>query len=181
MAAPEPGRVAGTAIGRAGLSVLLVTLLLAVLAWNLPRDVAVRERLVPVARPLVSTLGLNQRWELFSPDPSTVSVEVLAEVVFADGAVHTYRFPDGEPFVGALREYRWRKFERRVRLDDRRALWRQTARWIADRFEDDAAEAGTTVAEVTLIRRSARTPRIGTDDPRIWTGERYYTYRPGVG
>jgi hypothetical protein len=176
------GWFAGTRAGRTILSIGLVVVLASVLVWNLPQDLAVRERLAPIVQPVVNPLGLNQRWELFSPDPSRTSVEVTAEVAYADGSVRTYRFPDGEPFFGALREYRWRKLERRVRLDSRRDLWGRTAAWIAGRYEDDAAERGTVVASVTLVRRTAATPPPGSDADREWQREEYFTLRiPGVG
>jgi hypothetical protein len=174
------GWFAGTRAGRAILSVGLVVVLLSVLVWNLPQDLAVRDRLVPIAQPVVNPLGLNQRWELFSPDPSRTSVEVTAEVVYADGSARTYRFPDGDPLLGALREYRWRKLERRVRLDSRRELWARTAGWIAGRYEEDAAERGTVVASVTLVRRTAVTPAPGSGAAREWQREEYFTLRvPG--
>ena len=171
------GWFAGTRTGRAILSAGLVVVLVSVLVWNLPQDLAVRERLVPVVQPVVNPLGLNQRWELFSPDPSRTSVEVTAEVVYADGSTRTYRFPDGEPFLGALREYRWRKLERRVRLDSRRDLWGRTAAWIAGQYEDDAAARGTVVASVTLVRRTAPTPAPGSGADREWQREEYFTLR----
>jgi hypothetical protein len=175
------GWFAGTRTGRAILSVGLVVVLVSVLVWNLPQDLAVRERLVPVVQPVVNPLGLNQRWELFSPDPSRTSVEVTAEVAYADGSTRTYRFPDGGPFLGALREYRWRKLERRVRLDSRRDLWGRTAAWIAGQYEDDAAAQGTVVASVTLVRRTAPTPAPGSGDDREWQREEYFTLRvPGA-
>jgi hypothetical protein len=174
------GWFAGTRTGRAILSVGLVVVLVSVLVWNLPQDLAVRERLVPVVQPVVNPLGLNQRWELFSPDPARTSVEVTAEVVYADGSTRTYRFPDGEPFLGALREYRWRKLERRLRLDSRRDLWGRTAAWIAAQYEDDAAAQGTAVASVTLVRRTAATPAPGSGADREWQREEYFTLRvPG--
>jgi hypothetical protein len=171
------GWFAGTRAGRAILSVGLVVVLASVLVWNLPQDLTVRERLVPIVQPVVNPLGLNQRWELFSPDPSRTSVEVTAQVVYADGSVRTYHFPDGEPFLGALREYRWRKLERRVRLDSRRDLWGRTAAWIAGRYEDDAAERGTVVASVTLVRRTAATPAPGSGADREWQRDEYFTLR----
>jgi hypothetical protein len=172
----DAGLLAGTGPGRLLLSVGLVALLLCVLVWNLPRDTSLRAELLPTVRPLVDVLGLNQRWELFSPDPSTVSVEVTAEVRFADGTERVYRFPDGEPLLGALREYRWRKLERRVRLDDRRALWRTTAAWIAGRYRPEAEAAGTVVTTVTLVRRTSATPTPGSGDRRVHEREAYYTF-----
>lgn len=167
---PGAGLAAGTRAGRFALSLGLVALLASVLVWNLPQENRLRQDLVPTVRPVVNALGLNQRWELFSPNPSRVSVGVHAVVRFADGSETVYELPDGEPFVGALREYRWRKLERRIRLDSRRDLWRPTARWIAGRFDDDPA-----VVSVTLVRRFSTTPEPGTDDPRVWEESEFYT------
>jgi len=147
-------------VGRAVLSALIVVLVITLVGWNLPRSVfgyelrdASREQL----RPVVNRLALNQGWEVFAPNPSSTSVAVTAEVSFEDGSTASFEFPDGEPALGALREYRWRKWERRIRLDDNRGLWRPTADWIAR----ELSEPDNIVVEVQLVRHWSRMEQAG--------------------
>ena len=65
-----------------------------------------------------------------------MSLAVEADVYRRDGTVERYTFPHGDPVIGAYREYRWRKWERRVRLDRNDHLWDRTARWVADQYPE---------------------------------------------
>ena len=156
-------------LGRVGLSILLALFVFVLVVWNLPAS-EVRSRLRPEAKPVVYALGIDQNWGVFSPNPSTTSLAVEADVTFADGSVERFRFPDGNSVFGAYREYRWRKFERRVRLDDYRRLWRSTAEWIVQQYDDRE------VVEVVLIRIFSKTPEPGSGDERVWESVEYYTY-----
>ncbi len=166
----------GTRIGRAITGVLTVVIVGAVLLWNIP-DPDVRASAQDRVRPVVNALVLNQGWGLFAPNPTRTSARVYAEVTFDDGSTLEYDFPDGDPFVGALREYHWRKVERRLRQDKNRSLWRPTAEWIAERLSDD----DRTVTTVELYRQEARTPDAGSGAPLVWEIERFFTYRRPVG
>ena len=73
--------------------------------------------------------------------------------------------------IGAYREYRWRKWERRIRLDRNDHLWRPTAQWVADRYEDDGV-----VERVVLIRIFSDTPEPGSGDERVWETVEFYDY-----
>ena len=105
--------------------------------------------------------------------PPTTSIETYAAVTFADGTTTEYRFPDGEPVFGALREYRWRKFEGRLRLDRNRFLWEPTARWIAERYDQP-------VDTVVLIRRWSETPEPGSGTDRVWQQFEFFTLEASV-
>lgn len=164
------GWFVGTSSGRVVTSVLLVLFVYSLVVWNLPASEA-RSKLRPGVRPVVHALGIDQNWGVFSPNPSTTSVAVEADVTFADGTIERYTFPDGGPLFGAYREYRWRKFERRVRLDDQRRLWRPAAEWIARQYGDRE------VVEVTLIRIFSKTPEPGSGRERRWESVDFFTLR----
>jgi hypothetical protein len=162
--------------GRLALGLVFLVLLASVVVWNLPAgEVATDAR--DRVRPLINVLGLSQTWSLFAPEPSSISIDVFADVTYVDGTTDRYEFPDGDPFVGTFREYRWRKLERNIRLDSNQQLWRPTAEWIA-------GEMGTPerpVAKVTLVRRFADTPPPGSDRERRWREFRFYTGKFGGG
>ena len=147
-------------LGRAAVSAFVVVLVVTLIGWNLPRSVLgheVRETSREQLRPIVNRLALNQGWEVFAPNPSSTSIAVTADVTFEDGSTTVFEFPDGEPVLGALREYRWRKWERRIRLDDNRGLWRPTANWIAR----ELSEPDNIVVEVQLVRHWRRMEQAG--------------------
>ncbi|MFK8023473.1 MAG: hypothetical protein AB8G26_05860 [Ilumatobacter sp.] len=107
-----------------------------------------REQVDAVWRPAVLA-GLDQSWGVFSPNPRDQSLDVRARVVHVDGSVEFWDVPEYDPIIGALREYRWQKWQERVRLDDNEAWWDPTAEWIAGELERD----GELPVRVELIRR----------------------------
>lgn len=141
-----------TGLLRSRLGGVLVAIVLVVggfwvVAPNLP-DSAVRERVDWSWRP-ADEIGLVQDWAVFSPNPRDQSIDVRARLEYDDGAIEFWDVPDLDPIVGAYRQYRWNKWQERVRLDDQSRFWDPTAEWIADRN----LQAGARPARVTLIRR----------------------------
>lgn len=167
-AEPELGWFASTPVGRALLSLIVGFLVFTLVIWNLP-DSEVRRELRPMLRPVVNAAAIDQSWSVFAPNPTTVSLAVEADVHFRDGTVERYTFPHGDAVIGAYREYRWRKWERRVRLDRNDHLWEPTAQWVADRYPEG------TVASVVLIRRFSDTPEPGSGDERVWESVEFFT------
>jgi hypothetical protein len=83
-------------------------------------------------------LGLTQRWDMFSPEPKSVDVHVMAEVTFADGRTTTVNLSkmDEYGFLARYQRNRWRKFfNDHVRLDRNSAMWEPVVRNIARNFE----------------------------------------------
>lgn len=149
---PGEQRDVYTALGstRAGRGVVVV--LVAVLAvWivgpNLPGGPA-RQQLDVLWSPAID-IGLVQDWGVFSPDPRSQSLDVRAVITYDDGSTVTWDVPDHDPFLGAYRQYRWQKWQERVRQDARTDLWDPTAIWIAGQHRHN----GELPASVTLIRR----------------------------
>ena len=91
-------------------------------------------------------IGLVQDWAVFSPNPRSQSLDVRAEVELATGEIVVWDVPEFDPFVGAFRQYRWKKWQERVRLDSRRDLWAPTVDWLRREYGDEAVR-------ITLIRR----------------------------
>ncbi len=162
------GWFAGTVRGRLVLSLMLGFLAFTLVVWNLPAS-EVRAQIRPSLRPVVNAAAIDQRWSVFAPNPTTISLSVEADVYFSDGTAERYRFPHGDDLVGAYREYRWRKWERRVRLDSNDHLWEPTAEWVADRYPVGA------VSQVVLVRTFSDTPEPGSGDERTWDAVEFFT------
>ncbi|MBW3651772.1 MAG: hypothetical protein KY458_14500 [Actinobacteria bacterium] len=169
--APEPElslqeRLETTAAGRWVLSAVLVFTLGAVAAWNLPSS-ALRDATLPVVEPYVRTVGLDQTWNLFAPDPPRTTFEVLARIEYADGTSGTWRPP---------RNDRWRKWLGAVRLDRNMSLWVPTAAWIAGHHD----HGGRRPVTVTLVRRGRELLPPGSGTEAEWQEHPFFTYRvPG--
>ncbi len=140
-------RVVGTRAGRSVVAVVLVVLGVWILGPNMPAG-PVRERVDWIWRPAVE-IGLAQDWAVFSPDPRNRSLDVYAVVEFDDGSTERWDVPEFDPVVGAYRQYRWHKWQDRVRLDARSDLWEPTGAWIAEQHQRD----GELPASVRMFRR----------------------------
>lgn len=160
-------RLETTTAGRRVLSAVLVLSLAAIAAWNLPSS-ALREATLPVVEPYVRTVGLDQTWNLFAPDPPRATFEVLARIEYADGSSGTWHPP---------RNDRWRKWLGAARLDSNMSLWIPTAAWIAGHHD----HGGRRPVTVTLVRRGRELPPPGSGGAEAeWQELPFFTYRvPG--
>jgi len=134
-------------IGRVAVAVIVAVMAFWIVAPNMPSS-ALRPRVDTMWTP-ATEIGMAQDWGVFSPNPRSQSIDVRARVEFDDGSIEFWDPPDLDPWVGAYRQYRWNKWQERVRLDSQSRRWDPTAEWIAEQFERD----GILPASVTLIRR----------------------------
>ena len=149
--------------GRVLLSLLVTFVLGVVLAWNLPPS-RLREVALPVVQPVVGAVGLDQRWNLFAPNPPQRTFEVVARITYADGSLALWRPPSND---------RWRKWLGIVRTRQNRVLWEPTAAWVARHH--DGAERGA--VRVELVRRFHDLPPPGNPAIRfVWQEEIFFTY-----
>lgn len=120
--------------------------------------------------------GLVQDWGVFSPNPRDQSLDVRARVEFDDDTSTFWDVPELDPIVGAYRQYRWQKWQERVRLDDNRWMWDTTAAWIAGQVDT----GDRTVVRVTLIRRWIDHEPLGTPEPidSDWNEFEYHVWEP---
>lgn len=166
-------RIEASALGRGLISVGVTITVLAVLVLNMP-DSQLRSQLMAVAGPYVRATGLDQDWGVFAP-PRTVSVLVEARIEDADGTTDVVTLP-GRTGLGAYADYRWGKFEERLRLDANDRLWEPFARFVADR----ARAEGRSPVRVSLVRRWARTLPPGPGPERDpWREFTFYVLRLG--
>jgi hypothetical protein len=156
--------------GRAALTAALWLFVAAIALWNLPAGL-LRAQARPVLRPVMLRLGLHQDWGLFSPNPARRSQALEARVQLADGSLENVTLPLGDPLLGALRGYRWRKWQGRVLDPDQPELSSGFARWVARDFTQDPRG----LRHVALVRRRAATPPPGSQAPLVW--EEFEIYR----
>lgn len=155
-------RVETSLVGRRALSVVLIAVLAVIGAWNLPPS-RLREALEPVVAPVVGVVGLDQRWNLFAPNPPQRTYEVVARITYADGTLALWEPPNND---------RWRKWLGAARTSSNRVLWEPTAAWIAGHHE--GAERGPVRVELIRRWRDLPPPGVGVQFP--WQEEIYFTY-----
>ena len=166
-------RIESTAPGRGLIGVGVAVTVLAVLVLDMP-DSQIRSHLMAVVGPYVRATGLDQDWGVFAP-PRKISVFVEAHVDDADGSTATVTLP-GRPGIGAYADYRWGKFEERVRLDANDRLWEPYARFLFDRARAD----GRSPVRVSLVRRWADTLPPGPGPARgPWREFTFYVLQVG--
>ncbi len=139
-------RLVATAAGRAAAAIAIIVVGFWIVAPNTPAG-PFRDRVDMLWQP-ATNIGLTQDWSIFSPNPRSRSLDLYAIVGFDDGTTERWDVPDFDPLTGALRQYRWHKWQDRVRLDSRSDLWEATAVWIAGRHGGDGRPV-----EVRLVRR----------------------------
>lgn len=150
--------------GRVAVGVVVAVVSFSIVAPNMATS-AVRDRLDMLWEPAVSA-GLVQDWAVFSPNPRSQSIDVRARLEYGDGTIDFWDVPEFDPGIGAFREYRWNKWQERIRLDDRNEYWLSTAEWIAGRSERDGAGP----VRVTLIRRWIDHEPLTADGPAVDLG-----------
>jgi hypothetical protein len=179
-------RVARSRVGQGILSVLIVMLVGATVAWNLPpgsgpgsaaESSALRTGVLRVGAPVLYALGLDQEWGVFAP-PRQQVIGLEARIEYADGTQGVWRPPalTGALF-GAYRDYRWAKYiEQEIPDASARALWEPLAAWVARTHSSSRRRP----LAVSLIRRwydllpvaGGRKPARGP-----WRQYLYYVYR----
>lgn len=180
-AVDDHSRIVDTLFGRIVVGVVLVVGAFWIVAPNTPAG-PLRAAIDAAFEP-ARNLGLEQDWGVFSPNARSISLDVRARLTYPDGSVATWDVPDLDPVVGAYREYRWNKWQERVRLDARADLWQPTAEWIAAANQRD----GEPPVEVVLIRRwidheplTAAGARDVPDDG-TWNEFEFYVWTPDTG
>lgn len=177
-------RVAGSRVGRAALSIVIVVLGIATIAWNLPPgsgpastpgSSTLRHDLLVGGAPIMYALGLDQNWDVFAP-PRMQVIGLEARIKYADGTRSVWRPPTSTgALFGAYRDYRWGKFVEYAIADANSSLWQPFAAWIARQH----TSPGRRPVSVTLTRRFynlyAITPGAPSHGP--WKHFSYYTYR----
>jgi hypothetical protein len=141
-------RLESSEVGRVLISAFLIATLFSLCVTNLP-DSRLRREATKATDPYVNSLGLDQTWSVFAPDPRRVSLDMEARITYSNGETATWTVPRGGSLIGSYWDYRWRKWLENVVQEANRGLWRPTAQFIAQRRR----RSGSLPTRVTLVRR----------------------------
>jgi hypothetical protein len=135
--------------GRILISLFVVVTVLTVLTANLPAS-RLQSLLMKADHPYLNAFDLSQNWGVFAPDPRQQTVDVFAQVTFADGSQETWHIPARNAVVGEYIDYRWRKWEEWAASGGYAFLYRPGAIYAARRL----ATPERRPVSVTLVDRS---------------------------
>jgi hypothetical protein len=135
--------------GRVLISLFILVTLVTVLTANLPPS-RLQVDLLKADHPYLYATDLQQNWGVFAPDPRSQTVDVLAQVTFADGSTETWQVPRRNPVVGEYIDYRWLKWTEWLVSPAYPELSRPGALYVARRL----ATPERRPVKVTLIDRS---------------------------
>ena len=162
-------------VGQTVITYLLLVALAALVVQNLPASV-VRRDLGTLERGAHS-LGYDQDWSVFAPNPRAENFRVDATLTYPDGSTGRWDVPKGSPWWDAYNDYRWQKYQERLRSDNYLALRKPLAQWLAA----TQVRNGQHPVKVVLTRRFRAVAPI--DQPQTqppgWTTQVIYTYEPG--
>lgn len=143
-------RLENTTFGRLLISVGLIVTLTAILVASLPES-GIKTRLSSVAAPYLYATGLDQRWDLFAPNPAETAVHVESRIDYADGTSSFWRFPCRSG-LGAYLDYRGCTFAVYLSVEGKNSLWRPFAEYLANQ----ARAEGHQPVRVTLLRYASK-------------------------
>lgn len=174
----DHGRRARFERSRTGQTIITYALLVALAALvvqNLPASVVRRD--LGSLDSGAHRLGYDQDWSVFAPDPRPENLRVYATLTYPDGSTRRWDMPKGNPWLNAYSDFRWQKYQERVRADSYSGLWQPLSQWLAA----NQTKSGEHPVKVVLSRRFRAVTPIGqpaTVPPPAWTTQVIFTYRP---
>jgi len=113
--------------GEAVISGLVTAALLIGVVWNMP-DSEIKSAMQPGLEPIASAAGLDQRWQMYAPDPIRRLEFLDVHVTMADGTDRIWNVERGNLLFGQFVWYHWQKLkEQAIRQPEIRADF---ARWV---------------------------------------------------
>ena len=106
---------------------LIALILLIGIAWNLPAS-EIKNRLVPVLRPVATAAGADQVWKMYAPNPVRRLEVVEVHVTMADGSDRVWTLQRGDLVIGPFSWYRWQKLKEQLVREP--AIRAEFARWV---------------------------------------------------
>ena len=134
-------------IGTAALSGVLLFILLSLVAANIPTSY-LQKKLNKIVLPVRDSVGLDQTWGVFAPEPRSQTFGLYARIAYPDGKSEIWTVPTGDPYLSEYRTYHWQKWSEYVRLDAQPNLWEPLAIWVARTHDRPNHHP----SEVTLVR-----------------------------
>jgi hypothetical protein len=148
-------RAERTLFGQGVISGLIVIIFGTALVWCMPVS-TIRNDLLPVINPVAMSVGLDQYWGVFAPNPPRQVDTVQVQVTMSDGTVQVWRSPHGDPVIGQFSWYHWQKLEENlVKYPGIRPAF---CRWVAGQLAGGDVRA----TRVRMLRNTVTIPPPGS-------------------
>ena len=147
--------------GRVLISAFVIVILVCSIVTTLPLF-GLERTLHRPATPLLRLTALEQDWGVFAPNPRNMQLRLRVILRYSDGTRWTWTAPRNDPFVGSVRDYRWRKWEERLVFKPTRSALASTARHAAS----SAPRPGA--VEATVVRQARAIPAPGKTAAGPW-------------
>jgi len=164
-------KVESNQVGRAVITGLVIFILASLLAANIPQTSYLQKKLNSIVEPVRDSVGLDQTWSVFAPEPRRETFALDARITYNDGTSEVWAVPTGDPYIAEYRTYHWQKWSEYARADDTSWLWEPLAAWLARTHNGSVRHP----VEVTLTRRWYILNAPGTHPSRgPWNEFTYY-------
>lgn len=150
-----------------GISALVGGVLLIGVVWNMPAS-PIQQTLLTPLRPIGLAAGLDQRWQMYAPDPVRRLETVEVRVTMADGGERIWTNPRGDLVVGPFTWYRWQKLKENLPREVR--IRAGVAHWAVR----ELTEPGERATHVSMILTAQDLPAPGHDSTGEVTTETLY-------
>ncbi|HLT23215.1 MAG TPA: hypothetical protein VKZ84_07220 [Bacteriovoracaceae bacterium] len=142
-------------------SAFIVMVLMMMIKPHLPKDNKFLKTIYWPINKVEGSIGTNQTWLMFSPNPSKIDAYVIGEVTYSDGSKDAFDFYHGldlNIFQKYLYGEKYRKFtSEHLRIDKRKFLWNDGAKFAVAKLQE--RNVGKKPVEVTLRRFWSETPK----------------------
>jgi len=157
------------------ISVFLLLHFFLMLIWSSPIYPRPILKIWRFTRPYMEWSGLDQKWNLFAPEPLTTNGYLVAQITYRDGQKKDWKFPAPEDY-GYYRRYfmdrqaGW-NYET-LGKNSNAALWPDAARYVA-RLNNQPNNPPVTVV---LVRHWAYIAKPMSGQPEPWHENTLFTY-----
>lgn len=143
--------------GRRALNAFLVFHLFVVAVWLVPYSLPLVQKLVPpegggIVRDYLIWTGFEQSWQMFSPNPDTHDLDIVAHVTYQHGQTRDWHFPRMRDmgYAARYRRERMRKYLEIANYNE--ALWQPMAFYAARECDTRPGNPPVGVSLVRLMR-----------------------------
>jgi hypothetical protein len=156
-----------SAVREAAISSLIAVVVLIGVVWNLPES-EIKRVLIPVLRPIASSAGLDQSWQMYAPDPFRRHEAIEIRVTMGDGSERTWVNPRGDRVIGSFDWYHWQKIKEN--LPREREMQAGVAHWVVRELTEPSEKP----IRVRIVLSTETMPPPGANGPTTASVETIY-------
>jgi hypothetical protein len=148
--------------GHRALNAIILFHLVAIVSWAAPLNNPPVNLLKKLVRPYILWAGLDQSWDMFSPNPRSANSYLKAAVITRNHHLRTWNFPRAEQMnlLDRFREDRYRTFEELIALPKNSPLLPLIAAHIAGFY----ANPGDSPDKVMIIEYRSEMDPLRSDE-----------------